>query len=242
MSEEGGIRSLHIGSDTVQSSMRVSDPVELVLSYTRAMMAFQLFHPVPRTFLMIGLGGGSLAKHAYFRHPHARVTVVENHPDVIAVARSLFFLPADDERFRVVEGDGAEYVRAHPACCDVLMVDAYDSKAQVEALATEDFYGEARAALEADGVMVVNLWSSDPRFDTFLQRIERVFDGLVLCLPAERKGNVAVFAFRRRPNPVRWDQLRTCAKTLQARTGLEFQDFVGALTYLNPHTEHRLLV
>ena len=36
VSEKDGIRSLHLGSETVQSSMRLADPTELVLSYTRA--------------------------------------------------------------------------------------------------------------------------------------------------------------------------------------------------------------
>ena len=62
VSEQGGIRSLHLGSDTVQSSMKLDDPYELVLSYTRAMMAFLLFRPRPEHVLMIGLGGGSLPK------------------------------------------------------------------------------------------------------------------------------------------------------------------------------------
>ena len=122
------------------------------------------------------------------------------------------------------------------------MVDAYDAKAQVEALATEDFYSECRKALEPGGVLVVNLWSTDPRFDTFLQRIERVFDAQVVCLPAERKGNVAVFAFDRRVPVTRWDQLKERARTLEAATGLEMLKFVGRLGDLNPHSEHRLLL
>lgn len=243
VSEQGGIRSLHIGSDTIQSSMKVSDPVALVLSYTRAMMGFLLFHRVPRHFVMIGLGGGSLAKHAYHQFPDARVTVVETNAEVIAVARSLFHVPMDDDRLRVIVGDGGDYVREHQSGCDVLMVDAYDSRAQVEALATEDFYREAREALEeADGVLVVNLWSTDPRFDVFLQRIERAFDNQVICLPAERKGNVAVFAFQRRPTLLRWDHLKAQARLLEIDTGIEFQKFVGRLADLNPHTEHRLLL
>lgn len=242
VSEEGGVRTLHLGSDTVQSSMRLSDPNELVLSYTRAMMGFLLFHREPRHLVMIGLGGGSLAKFAYHRFPEAMVTAIECNPKVIALARTLFHVPPDDERFVVLQADGDQYVRDNPASCDVLMVDAFDHVAQVEALATEDFYARARDALVDDGVLVVNLWSTDNRFDTYLQRIERVFDHRVVCLPAERKGNVAVFAFTRRPTMTRFEQLKERARELEARTGLEFLKFVGRLSELNPHTEHRLLV
>ena len=58
ISEKFGVRTLHIGSDTVQSSMRLSKPNDLEVSYTRSMMGFLLFNPQPRSVLMIGLGGG----------------------------------------------------------------------------------------------------------------------------------------------------------------------------------------
>ena len=72
VSEQDGIRSMHLGSDTVQSSMRLDDPSALVLSYTRAMMAFLLFRPRPAHLLMLGLGGGSLPKFVYKHFPEAR--------------------------------------------------------------------------------------------------------------------------------------------------------------------------
>jgi hypothetical protein len=43
VSEDGGVRSLQFSNGAVQSSMRVSEPFELDLSYTRAMMGFLLF-------------------------------------------------------------------------------------------------------------------------------------------------------------------------------------------------------
>lgn len=242
VSERDGLRSLHLGSDTVQSTMRLSDPVELVLSYTRAMMGFLLFHPTPRQLFMVGLGGGSLAKFAYHRLPGTRITVVESSAEVMRVARQLFQVPDDDQRLRVIHGDGGEWVRRPEAACDVLVVDAFDGQSQVEALASEAFYSDCAAALDRDGVLVLNLWSSDQRFDGFLRRVERVFDGRVLCLPAERRGNVAVFAFRRAPEPSRWEALRLRARRLETALGLEFPAFVTRLAEMNAHTPHRLIL
>lgn len=242
VSEEKGVRSLHLGSDTVQSSMRIADPVELVLSYTQSMTAFLLWHPRPRHVVLIGLGGGSLSKFFHHHYPDARVTTVELDPRVVAVARQWFAVPPDDARFAVAVGDGAEWVRAHRAVCDVLVLDAYDGESQVDALAEEDFYAACWHALTDDGVLVVNLWSSDRRFDGFLQRIERVFGDLVVCLPAERRGNVAVFAFRTRPTLVRFDRLRVAATGLEQTLGVPFRRFVERLPDLNAHTEHELLI
>ena len=147
---------------------------------------------------MIGLGGGSLPKFVYKHLPAARTTVVEFEPRVIAVARQYFHVPPDDGRFVVETAEGGAWVAAHPDCCDVLMVDGYNGNEQGPQLCSEDFYASARAALSDDGVLVVNLWSSDRRYDAYLQRIEGVFDAVV-CVPAERRGNVAVLAFNRPP-------------------------------------------
>ena len=241
VSERDGIRSLHLGSDTVQSSMKLDDPYELVLSYTRAMMAFLLFRPRPEHVVMVGLGGGSLTKFVYKHLPDARTTVIESEPKVIAVARQYFHLPPDDERLVVEAAEGGAWVAANPNCCDVLMVDGYDRNEQVPELCSVDFYASACAALSDEGILVVNLWSSDSRFDAYLQRIESVFDAVV-CVPAERRGNVAVLAFRRSPGQPRWDDLRAAARSLQSLYGLEFMRFVEGLRELNPRSAARLLV
>ena len=47
------MRSLHVGGEAIQSSMRLGDPFALALDYTRCMMAFLLFHPEPRGVLVV---------------------------------------------------------------------------------------------------------------------------------------------------------------------------------------------
>jgi spermidine synthase len=241
VSEKDGIRSLHLGSETVQSSMKLSDPAELVLSYTRAMMAFLLFAPEPRRILMIGLGGGSLAKFVYHRMPAVELVAVECEPAVIFAARQYFHVPENDERFRAELGEGSAWVAQNPRSCDVMLVDGYDGHEQVQALATESFYADAREALTDEGVLVTNLWTSDNRFDSYLQRMERIFSAVV-CVPAERRGNVIVLAFARSPGRPRWDELRQRARRLQTLYGLEFLGFVEGLRELNAHAEGRLQV
>ena len=242
ISEQDGVRYLHLGTDTVQSAMRLSDPNELVLSYTRSMLAFLLFAPAPRRVVNIGLGGGSLAKWIYRHLPNAQQVVLELNPRVIACARQYFDLPPDDARLRVLEADGAAWAAQHPDCCDLVLVDGYDGRSQAAELATHEFYGSTARCLTADGILVVNLWGSDRRYDETLQRIEAAFEGQVCCVPAAQRGNVAVLAFKRKPAGTRWDDLRAAAAALQTRYGIEFTDFVGAMKRLNPHTSRRLLV
>ncbi len=102
--------SLHFENEYVQSLMSCHNPDRLEIPYTKTMMAFLLAKPQPEHILMIGLGGGSLAKFCYKHLPNTRITVVEINSDVIAL-RYLFNVPDDGDRFRVVCADGAAFVR-----------------------------------------------------------------------------------------------------------------------------------
>lgn len=242
VSETRGIRSLHLGTEAIQSSMKVNAPFELVLEYSRCMLGFLLFHPQPREILLIGLGGGSIAKWTHKFLPQANTTAVEINPQVIAVARSHFFLPANDERLNVMEGDGAAYVAGRSGIADVLLVDGYDSVAIAPALDNDHFYRHCYDALTPDGMLVANLWGNHKNFDASLQRIEKAFNGLVCCLPARSKGNIAVMAFKKSPGSPKWEALRERARELEGEYRIEFTEFVGALTRMNPHTDKRLML
>jgi spermidine synthase len=242
MSEQDGIRYLHLGSATIQSGMRISDPDDLVLAYTRSMMAFLLFGLEPQRVVTVGLGGGSVNKWIYRHFPQTEQVAVELNPRVIAVARQYFHVPVDDARLRVIQADGARWIAEQRDSADVVLVDGYDGDSHAAELATPEFYDAVARALRRDGVLVVNLWGSDRRFDEYVHRIEAAFEGQVACVPALQKGNIIVLAFKRRPVLLRWDELRERARQLEAQYGLEFVRFVEGLRRLNPHTDKRLLI
>jgi spermidine synthase len=242
ISEKFGVRSLHIGSDTIQSAMRIARPDELELAYTRSMMAFLLFEARPQRVLLVGLGGGSLAKFIYARMPWVTLEVVEINPRVLTVARRYFHVPENDARFTVTLGDGAEHVARAGPPADVLAVDGYDAESHVAALSDGAFYAACHRRLAPGGILVVNLWGGDREFSDTLQRIERAFPAGTLCLPAEKPGNIIVFGFRDRPGAVRWGELEQRAARLETLYGLEFGRFVQSLRKMNPCDATHLLV
>jgi spermidine synthase len=242
ISEKSGVRTLHIGSDTIQSAMRIAAPNQLEIAYTRSMMAFLLFNPDPREILMIGLGGGSLAKFIYHQLAHAHTLAVEVNPRVVTVARQLFHVPADDDRLRVIVGDGSAHLKSSKASYEVILVDGYDAQSQVKEVATSAFYRDCARALGDDGILVVNLWGGDRDFANCVERIRGAFGGLVACLPAGKPGNVVALAFKRSPGEPRWEDLRQRAEVLEARHGLEFPSFVRELPVMNPNDRDRLLL
>ena len=209
VSEERGVRHLHVGGEAIQSAMRLDDPWALELDYTRCMMAFLLFHPQPRRALMIGLGGGSLAKFFHRRLAGLRTHVVEYDERVIATARALFHVPADDARLSIEHGDGVEALA--PECCDLLVVDGYEDEATPAAMVSQAFFDAAWCALEEPGAFVMNFMDDDPNFDRNLQRIERAFGGAVHRLP------VAARSEHRRAGPERDAARDRVARTAGAR-------------------------
>ncbi len=118
-------KALHFSLSETQSRMDIRRPDALSLEYTRSMMGFLLFEPMPASIAMVGLGGGSLAKFCHRHLPQADIYVVEVNPHVIAL-RDEFLVPPDGPRFRIVPGDGADFVHKPPHLFNVLLVDGYD--------------------------------------------------------------------------------------------------------------------
>jgi spermidine synthase len=240
VSDERGVRSLHVGGEAIQSSMKIGDPFALALDYTRCMMAFLLFHPQPRQGLMIGLGGGSLAKFFHRRLRATRMRVVELDPRILQTARTHFALPLDDERLEVEIGDGAEALS--PECCDLLIVDAYHDEAHVPKLASAEFYDAAYLALEPRGALVVNFMDDDPLFDQYLKRLEAAFGGAVIAMRALYDPNIIAFAFKGLPASVEWDELRRRAMQLESRLELPFPKYVKRLRSMNRSNGRELML
>ena len=240
VSESDGVRSLHLGTDTIQSSMRLSAPYALELPYTRGMMAFLLFSSQVKHVLAIGLGGGSVPKYIHRHLPGVQTKVVEINPQIIRIARSHFEVPEDDERLQVVDGDGVAYLGENPDSAQVLMIDAFDSNGIPMDMCSQEFFDSCAAALTSDGMLMMNIWGSDRNFDVYLQRIEQSFKQRVLMLPTGRPGNIVVIGFRREPADLRWGTLHGRAKLLESKHKIEFLQVVEKLREHNNSTNNRL--
>lgn len=242
VSERDGVRYLHLGSDTIQSAMRIARPNDLELSYTRCMLAFLLFVPMPLHVVMIGLGGGSLAKFVLSRMPLTRVTAVEINPQVIAAARQFFALPRTSGRFAIETGEGSAFIQELAGAADVLFVDGYGTDAAAPELATPVFYENCERALADNGVLVTNLFADQPGLPHHLRLLERAFPGRLLHLADELRGNLVTLGFVRAQGRPSWRTLERRARDLEAQYALEFSRFVARLKERNGHDSRRLFI
>lgn len=218
-------RRLHFTNDATQSAMLLSDPDALIAQYTRKMMAFLLFNPDPGRIVMIGLGGGSLAKFCYRNLPRTRITVVEIDSDVIAL-RDEFRIPRDDERFHIVHADGARYVEEVDEPIDVLLIDAFDADGIALSLANSGFYACAARRLTENGVLVMNFWGPRERYVDNLVKVRAAFGDSLLLVPVSGEVNVLLFAFKTAPPESTTDELESLARRLQMRLTLDFPRYL----------------
>lgn len=191
--DHGDLRTLHFDEKFIQSAMRISAPDALLLSYTQAMMAFLLFNPEPRHILMIGLGGGSLAKYCHRKLPSTRITVLELDSDVIHL-RGKFVIPDDNQRFQIIHADAADYLDTIDHQVDVILHDGFTADGLAPSLCTEPFYRSCHAALERDGVLVSNLWGDAADLMPVMQRLYAVFDWRLWWTGASGSFNRIVFS------------------------------------------------
>ncbi len=227
-------RSLHFGSEPKQSSMLLRDPLYLALTYTRAMAAALLFTPAPRRALLIGLGGGSLAKFLLHYYPDCQVEVVEMRQHVVQVAHSHFKLP-EDPRLTVHIGDGGQFVRNGEAeSYDLLLIDAFLGNGIARTVCGISFFDACRQLLSRQGVFSMNLWNGD--FITakeMREDIQQSFDGNALHLPVDGKDNTVAIAANGPPLKKRLRTLRDTAAALEQQTGIEYSSLLKQLIKQN---------
>lgn len=226
--DDGTVRRLHFSLDYVQSEMNVKDPHALAFSYTRKMMAFLLFTPQPRHVVIVGLGGGSLTKFCQRQLPRTRVTTVEIDDDVIAFS-TLFDVPVQDERVRVIHADAAKYFVTTHDCADVVLIDGCDRYGVAPALGNKRFYQTLRQRMSPDGMLVMNLIGPAYIRLAHLRFISEAFSGRLMLQEVSCGGNRLVFAFNNPAFRPDWPSIRRLAEPLARRHGLDFPDLAKKL-------------
>lgn len=229
--EEAGVRYLHFGSYWVQGAMRIARPWALELAYTREMMACLLFHSFqdwPRNALLIGLGAASLVRFIYRHLPQCRMTVVEIHPGVVAAARQFFKLPEDEERLKIILGDGAVVVGDNRNHYDLILIDGFDAQARCGSLDSQRFYTDCRQNLTEEGILACNLLKRNRGAQASVERLRSAFDGRAIVFPSCDSGNAVAFAS---PTPlsIPLDDLRERAQSLKTATGLNLGPCISRL-------------
>ena len=208
VSEQDGVMSMHIGSTTIQSSMRIDKPKEI---------------------LFIGLGGGTMPKFFYKLFTKTKLTILELNPKVIQIAKHFFKLPISKKRFTILQGDGIKYIKETEQKYDLLLSDAFEDYGLPEEFCTISYFEICRNVLSEKGIFMINLWGSDPKTPLYRDRINLVFDKQVLYVESSKPGNVIVFAFNEKNVEYPINILRQKIKFLEVNYDLSLMLYFSRL-------------
>jgi spermidine synthase len=157
------------GLVTQQSAMSLARPEKLVFDYEKVMALAVVAVPRPKTVLLLGLGGGAMARFLARYMPDCALTLVERDPTVVKLARRYFHID-----HAVELADAASFVRATTVKFDAILVDLYGSQGfnapQIE------FWEHCAAALGPKGCLAIN-WA-DGRHKEFYRPHARRADAL----------------------------------------------------------------
>lgn len=144
---------------TFHAVMWKADPLPLFLPYSQLMVAPLALVPEPKRGLILGHGGGSLAKWLAARWPELELDVVEFDPVVVRMAEEYFSYHAPSQHHVHVR-DARAFLNRTSDVYDLIWVDAFARHMIPFHLTTVEFFSELREHLAPNGVLAVNLASS----------------------------------------------------------------------------------
>lgn len=231
--ETAGVRALHFGTSSRQSSMLLSKPNELHSAYARAMMVWMLFKEHSHDVLMIGLGGGLLTKYLLYQFPDCQIQTVEFRKVMVKIARRFFTLPLDS-CLKIKIADGALHIKQQslqtPDKHDLIMIDAFDHVGMADTMQGVSLFAACKELLTEEGLLVINLWGTEK--DLFKQiawEMGTTFNWKILFLPVRGRGNVIGLAFAEGHSKFSMKALRQRAKELEEQYQIEFLNFIKDL-------------
>ena len=227
ISEDDGVRLLHLGTEWIQGAMRLNKPDAIELEYVQQMMMWMLFNEAPRHIVQLGLGSAALTKFCYRQFPAARVTAIELNAAVIDICHAQFALPPNDARLQVLEMDAQAFVMdpANRGTIDILQVDLYDAEARGPVFDSDAFYQACADCLAPNGMATVNLFGDHAAYGINLAAMQPAFDALA-CLPSRsEEANVVVIGFKNAP-VVDFSVLAQRAAAIRRQTSLPARSWV----------------
>jgi spermidine synthase len=165
---------------TWHAVMWKSDPVTLFLPYSQMMVAALALTSEPKRGLILGHGGGSLAKWLAQYWPELELDIVEVDPAVVRMANEYFgYQPPGNHHVYVK--DARAFLNATAAKYDVIWADAFARHLIPFHLTTVEFFSELHTRLTPNGVVAVNIASSGEGGD--LLRATAVVETLKTSFP-----------------------------------------------------------
>ena len=163
--------------DRNQSCMDLRNPNHVVFPYARMTFSGLLLNDEPASFLIVGLGGGTLPMVLSQMYPDAVIDVIEIDPAVNRVAQD-FFDFRETEKMKVHVIDARVFVKRaalKKQSYDYVILDAFTGDYIPEHLMTVEFLEETKAILGENGVLVANTFTTSELYSHESETYRAVF-------------------------------------------------------------------
>ncbi|MBO6548223.1 MAG: fused MFS/spermidine synthase [Rhizobiales bacterium] len=186
----------------VESRRNPNDLTELPVEYTKSFTIGLAYPKNLKSFLMIGMGGGSTSWYLHKALPKAKVVAVELDPEIIRLSRKYYGFKENgkqSENFIISELDGRMHILRKKQKHDIIFVDAYRGQFVPFHLMTKEFFKLAKKRLSKGGVMVQNIEPSTMLYDSAIATISSVFDHVDVYRGG---GNIVAIAYDGEKKPI----------------------------------------
>jgi len=132
--------------------------------------------------LILGLGGGTVARLVAKQWPQAQIVGVELDPAMITLGKKYFDLDRLSQ-LKIIQADAFEWVKNQKDKFDLILVDMYLGELLPEKSEQEEFLQDLRSLLTKPGKVIFNRLFYDQHQQTaqaFVKRVEKELGGTEL--------------------------------------------------------------
>ncbi|MDT8310089.1 MAG: fused MFS/spermidine synthase [Methylophaga sp.] len=229
--QHANLRYLDFADGLLQSAIDLQNPNILPLSLNRAMLAGVIFSASIKRVLLVGTGGGAIARFLAQRFPEIYGEAVEISAEIAEIARHYFQFPAS---WPIYIEDIRHFISGSQPVYDLIVLDIAMDQKTPDWILQSQFMQQCRARLTTNGHLAINLLVDDAEgFLAAMRTIRQVFDMRTVCLSLENHRNIVVFGFNGVPDflPPIADQRM---QLLTQRWSIELDQFYQYMQKENP--------
>ncbi|MBT5230737.1 MAG: hypothetical protein HOM11_10750 [Methylococcales bacterium] len=180
------LRSMHFGNSTQQATMSLENPNQLIHQYTEAML-LPLCWLTPNRTLMLGLGGGSMAKFIHHHVPGGHLDAVELRHSVVQLAHDYFQLAEPNDSLSIHTEKAEEFISTadNKPYYDLIIVDLFLTKQNATVtIPLTQHLTKLKSMLTKTGQICINIMGHHFKYNGY-QQLQKLFPKALYVVTAD---------------------------------------------------------